>query len=453
MNKLKNFFSNWYVIGFILFAFCLVIQLLWLAAFFPGAMTPDSISLWKQSVIGSGYFNLQPYLYTIYLFYLRHIWDSPAIAAIIQVIVSASLVSGFSVFLLRKKANKWLVAAGYLGFVFSIPIMITNTIIHRDAGYAALVLLLSVIFVALFFQKQEEVSTTKMVLLGLLLVLIASMRYDGAFYLIFAPFLLYAFKLVNKKAVFTVLLTGLIGYFVVQVPLSNLFQIKEDRYMQVYDLETEFIAQIYHDNPNSFSASDLALMTKLTPLSRWRNFDPTEDFDYWAKYKNFNFISRDFRKEWNQMFFSKFWTNPASIVRDRFSMVMALVSVEKINGPTIVANDIGLMQRPLTSWQFRGQLNRLFHDTRLGKFTDLLVWSPLFLIIQFAFLVLAIVKKKKYLTAYILIGLASFIVIIPIVTSSQFRYIYPLYYSSFFVPALYTIKLTKSKKTTGFYQK
>jgi hypothetical protein len=452
-DKLKKIFSNWHIIAALLFLFCLAIQMLWLAAFFPGAMTGDSISMWKQSAVGFGYYNLQPYFYTALLYHLREIWNSPALVAILQIVVSAALASGFSVFLLRKQANKWLVVGGYLAFVFSIPVMITNTIIHRDASYAALVLLLSIIFVTLFFHEKDETSTTKLVFLGLLLALIASMRYDGAIYLLFAPFLLYIFKLLNKKSILIVFLAGLIGYFVVQVPLGSILQIKENRFLQVYDLETEFIGQIYHDHPETFSTNDIALMTKLTPLKAWQNFDPTDDFTYWEKYKIGNFYSKDFREEWDRMFLKKFWANPVSIIKDRYYMTLGLTRGEKINGPDITANDLGIIQEPLIAPSVRDSFDHYFSLLYKNEFTRFLIWSPFFLLVDAIFLTLAIIKKKKHLIAYILIGLASFVVIIPIVTSGQFRYSYPLYYSSFFVPALYTIKLAKDKKKLGFYSK
>jgi hypothetical protein len=454
MSRLKQFFSNWYAVAILLFLFCLAVQMFWLAAFFPGGMSTDSILLWQQSVVGSGYFNLQPYLYTFFLYHLRQIWDSPALVASIQITTSAVLASGFSTFLLRKGANKWLVVAGYLAFVFSVPVMITNIVILRDASYAALVMLLLIMFVTLFFNdNNDKIPTTKMVFIGLLLALIASFRYDGAIYLLLAPCLLYIFKLMNRKGVIIVLLTGLLGYFVIQVPIGNLLQIKENRYLQVYDLETEFIGQIYHDHPNTFSKNDIALMTKLTPLTTWENFDPTDDYDYWATYKIDNFSLPDFRKQWGKMFFEKIWANPFSIVKDRYDMTLSLLSGKNNGTIKIVPNELQLQQIPLTSPGIKNFFIQLFYLSHKNNFILFFFWSPFYLLVDVAFLTLAIIKKKKPLIVYILLGLASFIVLIPIVTCSQFRYVYPLFYSSFFVPALYTIKMTKDKRATGFYQK
>jgi len=436
----KKSWRNPYFIGIALFLFCLTVQGFWLAAFYPGAMTNDSINMWKQSMPAGTMGNLQPYLYTWILSLLRRINDSPEIIASFQIAVSAALVSGFSVFLLKKGANKWLVAGGYLAFTFSIPVMITNTIIHRDSLYASLILLLAIIFVTLFFRKDEELPLTKKVLLGLLLALIASMRYDGAIYLVFAPLLLYVFKLMSRKGVLIVLATGLLGYFMIQVPLASAIKVQNDRYLQMYNLESSFIRAIYVDSPGSFTEKDINIMTTVAPLKTWKKYDPTDDFFYWTEYKIGSFSDPRFSRQWDQMFMRQALTHPGSIIKDRYYMMLGLLRGEKINGPGIVVNDFGLRQSPLTERATRGKLGRTFSWTYNNLIARFFIWSPLYLLIQFGFLTAAIIKKKKHLIVYSLICIMSFLVIIPIVTSGQFRYMYPLFYSSFFVPALYTLK-------------
>lgn len=434
----KKSWGNPYLSGIMLFLFCLEVQGFWLASFFPAAMTNDSFAMWWQSKATGSMGNLQPYLYTWILSLLRMINDSPAIIASLQVVVSAALVSGLSIFLLRKGANKWLIAGGYLAFVFSIPVMITNTIIHRDSLYAELVLLLSIVFVALFF-REKEISTKQKVLLGLLLTLIASLRYDGAIYLLLAPILLYFFKLMNLKGIMWVMATALLGYFFVQIPLAGLLNVKNDRYLQIYNLETKFVGAVYHDHPETFSQSDLVQMTEVAPLDIWKAYDPTDDIPYWTKYKFATFSSPSSRKQWDSLCYSKVLRYPGSIIKDRYFMTLGLLRGEKVNGPEIVKNEINMKQSPLTTRATRDKLSNFFLSSYQNAITRFFFWSPLYLIVHAVFLVFAIIKKKTYLVVYILISLASFLAIIPLVTSGQFRYMYPLFYTAFFVPALYTL--------------
>jgi hypothetical protein len=442
-TMIKKIFSNWYAIAILLFLFCLTVQLFWLCAFFPATMTGDSLNFWRMSAVGSGYKNIQPILYTYLLYGLRQIWDSPAIVSILQTVISSLLLTYFSIFLLKKGANKILVFLGYFAFVFSLPINITNTYIHKDSLYAQLLLLLSIILVGLFFKERDKTKSINFYVIGFLVAIVASIRYDGAVYLILIPLIMYFYKLANKKNLTIVIISSLSLFFCLQVPLPIFLKVNESRYEQFYCVETQVIGLIYQQHGSSFSMADKSIMNTLTPLSNWKNISPTGTEIYWrSTFKKDDFKDKNFVSKWNALFLTKMKEYPLYYFKGRVQMTVALLSGYRIYLPGIKRSELGLQQTPIfTKYDFNGFFLKLvdqsYYENLVARF---FLWSPFFLLVHGTFLIMAIIKKKKYMIVYGLIFLVSFLAVIPMVTSSQFRYMYPLFYSSFFVPALYTLK-------------
>jgi len=453
---LKKLSKNWYVIGFLLFTFCLIIELFWLGAFYPATMNGDSINFWRMSALGSGYDNLQPILYTYLLFLLRRIWDSPAIVAILQILISSFLVTYFSMFLLKKGANKILVLLGYFAFVFSITVNISNTFVHKDSLYAQLILFMSIIIVGLFFKKEEETRSINFYLIGIILALIASIRYESVVYLLLIPFLMKYYKLATKRNLLITIITALTLFFCIQVPLPFLLKVKEYRYIQLYDVETQLMGVIFKQHGTNFSTADKSTLTTLSPLVNWDKLDPVWDGSYYSPtFKRALFADPNFASSWNKLFWKKIREYPVCYLSGRLQMAETLIAGGRINYPHIKSNELGLWQiSAFDPSEYSGFLPDTFAKYNIRDFCLKLVnmtyyqnyaisfflWSPFYLLVHLGFLTFALIKKKNYLIFYSVIALISFLAVMPMVTAAQFRYMYPLFYTSFFVPALYTIK-------------
>lgn len=77
---------------------------LYLLAYYPGTMSSDSIDQWNQ-VLTESFNDAHPIVHTLFIWLFTRLWLSPAIIAIIQLILM-SLLMGYSVYYLEKLGLK-----------------------------------------------------------------------------------------------------------------------------------------------------------------------------------------------------------------------------------------------------------------------------------------------------------------------------------------------------------
>lgn len=110
----------------------------WLS-YFPGIMSPDSLSEWSQAVT----FRLSDYspaVYTLFIWLTGAASGSPATVSGLQVLLSAAAIAGLFAFLDRCGARRWLLGVG-LGVYLVLPIFGTFTVtLWHDILYSLLVL-------------------------------------------------------------------------------------------------------------------------------------------------------------------------------------------------------------------------------------------------------------------------------------------------------------------------
>ena len=110
----------------------------WLS-YFPGIMSPDSLSAWTQALT----FRLNDYspaVYTLYIWLTGTPLGTPAAASLVQLLLTAALIAALFSYLDRHGARRWLLAAG-LALYIGLPIFGTFTVtLWHDILYSLLVL-------------------------------------------------------------------------------------------------------------------------------------------------------------------------------------------------------------------------------------------------------------------------------------------------------------------------
>lgn len=118
----------------------LIVWTFYLIAFFPGAMTADSIFQWEQAHTGK-FNDWHPLMYTLFIMLVTSVWDSPAAIGIAQIII-ISLVIGYCLFELEKAgAPKWAVWAVSILFAVSPINGIYSITVWKDILYSTFILL------------------------------------------------------------------------------------------------------------------------------------------------------------------------------------------------------------------------------------------------------------------------------------------------------------------------
>ena len=103
------------------FTFLLPLLLVWgfyLACFYPGGMSPDTIDQWDQ-LHTMKLHDAHPAFHTLTLKALTMVWDSPAMIAITQIVLLAACFAYAFTLLLRAGAPRWAVWIAYLAVLLS----------------------------------------------------------------------------------------------------------------------------------------------------------------------------------------------------------------------------------------------------------------------------------------------------------------------------------------------
>ena len=190
----------------------------WLAAFWPGVLSVDSMKIWRAALLPDVYLNDHPFLNVILYKYLRHIWSNPAVVPLAQVLLSSLLPAWFGFWIFRQGAPLPLVLLWLLLVFSSVSLGVYNTVLWKDIPFALLVVFWACILVRMRAERPLQWTKQRacaLLLLGLALGLI---RHNGLVYLAVLPVLLLLLRLAPlRKALllFTALLliagSGLAG--------------------------------------------------------------------------------------------------------------------------------------------------------------------------------------------------------------------------------------------------
>lgn len=159
-----------------------------LVPFWPGIMSQDSLAIWRASGLPGVYINSHPILNQLFYFYLRGIWNNPAIVPLTQIIATSLLVA-YTFEKIRKEgvSLRFLVPL-FLVLLCSLPVHLYNVALWKDIPFALLVVTWGLFFV-LGEQKVSRLhrSVSFWGLLLLSYIGIGFFRHNGLVYLLIIP--------------------------------------------------------------------------------------------------------------------------------------------------------------------------------------------------------------------------------------------------------------------------
>ena len=195
----------------------------WLAAFWPGVMSVDSLKVWRAAMLPDVYLNDHPLLNVFLYKYLYQLWSNPAVVPVVQVVLMSLLISWFFFWLYRQELSLKILLPCLLFILCSVPVGIYNTVLWKDIPFALLVVFWACMLVKLYRERclgklwWSRQRIAALFLLGLALGLI---RHNGLVYLIILPLMFIVLRLVSlKKTCIGILLCALlagIGYTVLK---------------------------------------------------------------------------------------------------------------------------------------------------------------------------------------------------------------------------------------------
>lgn len=253
----------------------LIASLLMFIAFYPGAMTPDSLSQWGQS-ISKDFSDWHPVMFTWLIIFLRKIWDNPGVVVLFQVIALA-LTMGYTGYLMRRfKVSPWIIWAALI-LMALIPVnAIMSITIWKDILYSTSLVFFSVLLLLLVKTKGMELKKVSFILLFLLAsFVLVFFRHNG-----FPVFLISMIAaLIMYRGMWRRLLPMALGIIIIhQVitgPVYTALDVTPSDPQEALSIPTQQIANIVVKG-GEMTAEQRDYINRLMPLELWsEKYNPT----------------------------------------------------------------------------------------------------------------------------------------------------------------------------------
>ncbi|SDK14447.1 DUF6020 family protein [Sediminibacillus albus] len=420
--------SRWRILWFAVP--CLFVWGVYLAAFFPGGMTPDSLSHWRQ-IHTLEFSNWHPVFYTWFMMLITGAWHSPAATAIGQIIVLA-LIFGYAMYSFEKHGlNKKLLWITAILFALSPVNSVFSIMIWKDVLYSSFLLLFTVVMINIVVSNGNWlVKNRHLLLLSLAVIGIIFIRNNGLpIFLVMALLLMLTYRRYFKKLIITAAAVCTV-FFLFTGPVFSYLEVKPADPNEALSIPTQQFARVIAME-GRLSDEQTRYLNQILPLNEWReNYNPyiTDRIKFLENY-NREVIYNDYEK------YFKTWydviSNNFEIAVDAYlkqtSLVWQINEPEhgytslystKIHQP----NEYGLTTQPLlpstantlTRWQ-------TFTENHLKEF----IWRPAvytLLIILFSFASYLKNGWKSWLPAFpVLLNTGTILVGLP---AQDFRYLF-----------------------------
>lgn len=166
------------------------INSIFLATFWPGVMSVDSLFIWRASGLPEVYINSHPILNLFFYMYLRGIWNNPAVIPVTQILLTSLLIAYVFDKIRKAGVSAWFLAPFLLLLVCSLPIILYNTALWKDVPFALLVVAWGMYFAFARRSKsgQDWCFTFNYLCVFLLAyICLGFFRHNGLVYLVVVP--------------------------------------------------------------------------------------------------------------------------------------------------------------------------------------------------------------------------------------------------------------------------
>nr|WP_306465173.1 DUF6020 family protein [Anoxybacillus caldiproteolyticus] len=265
MNKV----SKWHILTYSLPS--LTVWTLYLLAFFPGVMSRDSVDQWSQTHTGN-FNNWHPVVHTLFIMFLRHIWDSPAIVGVTQIIIM-SLIFGYCMFQFEKVGAKksvlWIIS---LLFAISPVNGIYSITLWKDVFYSTFILLFSTVVLSLVVTNGDWLNCNR----NMFIFLIASLgvvffRHNGfPVFIAMAIVLLIVFRHRFKRFAFLSSLVVVIHY-IVTGPIFDYLKVVPSDPNEALSIPTQQLANVIV-NDGKITDEQAKYLNEILPLPLWKQY-------------------------------------------------------------------------------------------------------------------------------------------------------------------------------------
>ncbi|WP_117168442.1 DUF6020 family protein [Paraliobacillus sediminis] len=409
---------------------CTIVWILCLLAFFPGAMTPDSLSHWRQ-IHTLEFSNWHPVLYTWFMLVLTSIWHSPAIVVIGQSIILA-LIFGYGMYSLNRyglhKRITWTIT-----IIFALSPVNSGFVLMlwKDVLYSACLFLLTIVLFRIVLSEGAWLKRwPNLLLLASAMLGVLFIRNNGfPIIILLGVCLLSSYRFYFKRVLF--LLASVFAFFyLVTGPLYDYLEVIPANANEAMGIPTQQIAHVITSD-GELSQEQEAYFNRILPIEQWKSlYNPyrTDPLKFAADF-NSEVITSDngtFLKNWVAVVYQ----NPILAI-EAFAKQTSLVWQinQPDNGYTDIftttiyqPNEYGLETQSISPW-LQTNISRWYSFSQAHM--KEIIWRPA--VYTFAIILLSFVSSIK-------LGWRVWLIALPVLLNTatiyaglpaqDFRYLY-----------------------------
>lgn len=432
--------------------------LFWLAGNWPAAMDTDSLFCWL-SVKTLVFSNHHPYLQQVMFVLFSQIWDSVALVAVTQVILTACIGS-YGFYYLVKKGLAWYIVVPFF-VIFAVSIQVcTNTIhLRKDTIFSILTLFWSLYIFHLYFNRgAERFGVKKIIILSSLFVLLVMTRNNGIVYLVSIPAVFLVLRLMPRRAFAMFMGATLLLLIVLKIVIPRATDIEKNTNhvmgpmcMMINPVAALFVNKTYYSDDY---AGDIMTIERIIPIEEIRKkYTPETSSPLVFSPKNRATWSDDtsLLRGLYRLYFVRMAQNIPIFIGDRSQLFLKLMTFPRDNFKELskyrpLRNGHPLYKNPDKSSLWYIEYSPLNHDimrmcSRLYRFTRTGINNFLFFntLISTLCLMLVLIGYKRYpasaAVSFLYLSHIAFLFFILPAASSRYLYFVSLY-SNFFIPFL-----------------
>lgn len=202
--------------------FALLLMIGWfiyLLAFWPGFMSPDSFYQWGQTVSGK-YNDWHPAIHTLTIWLVTQIWYSPAAVAIFDILI-LSVIAGWGLSLIHRWGTPlWLFGIVIIFIVMSPGIGLMTITLWKDIPYSIFGLALTLLILVIVRSNGNILEQKRVwVMLGIVGALVALYRHNGTLVAFGTLFVLIISYWNKRKQLAEAILITLVLWILVRGPV------------------------------------------------------------------------------------------------------------------------------------------------------------------------------------------------------------------------------------------
>lgn len=264
-------------------------------AFYPAAMTPDSMAQWEQAKTQE-FTNWHPVMFTWTIMFLTKIWDSPGSVALFQIALLA-VTMGYLGYLMKRfnihSAIIWVVLIGAALVPMNSILSIT---IWKDVTYSISLLFFSLLMILLVKTNGEE--TKKLSFMALFLIssfVLVFFRHNGFPVFVITMIVVLIMYRHTWKRLLPAALVIIVIHQIITGPVYTKLDVVDSDPQEALSIPTQQIANIVVNN-GDMDEDQRAYVNSLMALEKWPekynpySVDPIKfawgDYDRWVIYND-----------------------------------------------------------------------------------------------------------------------------------------------------------------------